>query len=180
MDTSPDNPARPRIYLAGPDVFRPDAREHFVRLAAACDALGLAALLPADGNEEPGAQAPEMQIYQANMQRLRSADGVVANLACFRGLEPDSGTVFEVGVAVALQIPVVAYGVPAGSYADRARAALQCAPDAAGMLRESGSGTAVEDFGQPLNLMLACSIHIAPTPEAALQKMAELLAAPAR
>ncbi|MDQ0590235.1 nucleoside 2-deoxyribosyltransferase [Variovorax paradoxus] len=176
MDTYPDNPTRPRIYLAGPDVFRPDARDHFVRLAAACDARGLAALLPADGNEEPDAQAPEMQIYQANMQRLRGADGVVANLACFRGLEPDSGTVFEVGAAVALQIPVVAYGVPEGSYADRARAALQCAPDAAGVLREHGSGTAVEDFGQPLNLMLACSIHIAPTPEAALQKMAELLA----
>ncbi|MCR8956218.1 hypothetical protein M0765_000260 [Variovorax sp. S2] len=44
------------------------------------------------------------------------------------------------------------------------------------MLRENGSGIAVEDFGQPLNLMLACSIHIAPTPEAALSKMAELLA----
>ena len=44
------------------------------------------------------------------------------------------------------------------------------------MLRETGSGIAVEDFGQPLNLMLACSIHIAPTPEEALRKMAELLA----
>jgi nucleoside 2-deoxyribosyltransferase len=44
------------------------------------------------------------------------------------------------------------------------------------VLRETGSGIAVEDFGQPLNLMLACSIHIEPTPEAALRKMAELLA----
>jgi len=175
----PPRPAgRPRIYLAGPDVFRPDARDHFVRLSAACDALGLAALLPADGNEEQDADAPEMQIFQANMLRLRGADGVVANLACFRGQEPDSGTVFEVGAAVALQIPVVAYGVPAGSYAERVRSALQCAPDAAGVLREIGSGLAVEDFGQPLNLMLACSVHLAPTPEAALRKMAELLAVP--
>lgn len=167
---------RPRIYLAGPDVFRPDARDHFVRLTEACDAVGLAALLPADGNEDQTPDAPEKQIYEANMQRLRSADGVVANLASFRGLEPDSGTVFEVGAAVALGIPVAAYGVPEGSYAERAQAALPCEKDANGVLRERGTGIAVEDFGQRLNLMLACSIHIEPTPETALKKMAELLA----
>jgi nucleoside 2-deoxyribosyltransferase len=175
-DTLPPS-TRPQIYLAGPDVFRPDAREHFVRLAAACDALGLAALLPADGNQQQSPDAPEKQIYEANMQRLRGAAGVVANLASFRGLEPDSGTVFEVGAAVALGIPVAAYGVPAGSYAERAQAALACGKDAGGVLRESATGIAIEDFGQQLNLMLACSIHIEATPEAALKKMAELLAA---
>ena len=176
----PWNTARPRIYLAGPDVFRPDAREHFVRLTAACGAAGLAALLPADGNEELSSEAPEKQIYEANMQRLRGADGVVANLASFRGMEPDSGTVFEVGAAIALGIPVVAYGVPEGSYADRVRAALPCEVDANGVLRERGTGIAVEDFGQQLNLMLACSIHIEATPEAALKKMAEVLAGAVR
>ncbi|HEX7863750.1 MAG TPA: nucleoside 2-deoxyribosyltransferase [Variovorax sp.] len=173
---SPRTATRPRIYLAGPDVFRPGAREHFIRLTAACDAAGLAALLPADGNEEQTAEVPEKRIYEANMRRLRSADGVVANLASFRGMEPDSGTVFEVGAAIALGIPVVAYGVPEGSYAERVRAELPCEVDANGVLRESGTGIAVEDFGQQLNLMLACSIHIEPTPEAALQKMAEVLA----
>jgi nucleoside 2-deoxyribosyltransferase len=177
MDKPSDTPTRPRIYLAGPDVFRPDARDHFVRLKVACDALGLAALLPADGEEEPSPDALEKRIYEANMQRLRGADGVVANLSCFRGTEPDSGTVFEVGAAVALGIPVVAYGVPEGSYADRARATLSCTHDANGVLRESATGIAVEDFGQPLNLMLACSICIEASPEAALQKMAEVLAA---
>jgi nucleoside 2-deoxyribosyltransferase len=177
MVEAPEIPSRPRIYLAGPDVFRPDARDHFVRLAAACDAVGLAALLPADGNEDTTSDTPEKRIYEANMQRLRGADGVVANLACFRGLEPDSGTVFEVGAAIALAIPVVAYGVAEGSYADRAQAALACEKDATGVLRESGTGIAVEDFGQQLNLMLACSIQIEPTPEAALKAMAGLLAA---
>lgn len=178
MSETPAAPARPLIYLAGPDVFRPDARAHFVRLAKACEALGLAALLPADGNQGPGTEAPEHQIYAANMLRLRGAAGVVANLASFRGMEPDSGTVFEVGAAVALRIPVVAYGVPLGSYADRVRASMACQHDAAGVLRESGTDIAVEDFGQPLNLMLACSIHIEPTPEAALEKMAQLLRVP--
>lgn len=177
MNEALDIAPRPRVYLAGPDVFRPDAREHFVRLKAACEAAGLAVLLPADGNEDQSTQTPEMQIYEANMQRLRGADGVLANLASFRGLEPDSGTVFEVGAAIALGIPVVAYGVPEGSYAGRVRAALPCEVDANGVLRETGTGIAVEDFGQPLNLMLACSIHVEPTLEAALKKMAGLLAA---
>lgn len=176
MNDTSKKSERLQIYLAGPDVFRPDARDHFIRLTAACDAVGLAALLPADGNEDQTPEAPEKQIYEANMQRLRSADGVVANLASFRGLEPDSGTVFEVGAAVALGIPVAAYGVPEGSYADRAQALLPCEKDSVGVLRERGSGIAVEDFGQQLNLMLACSIHIEPTPEAALRKMAEVLA----
>lgn len=178
MSPPSDTPTRPRIYLAGPDVFRPDARDHFVRLKLACEALGLVALLPADGEEESSPDALEKRIYEANMQRLRSAHGVVANLSSFRGLEPDSGTVFEVGAAVALGIPVVAYGVPEGSYADRAKATLKCAHDAGGVLRESDTGIAVEDFGQPLNLMLACSIRIEATPEAALRKMADVLTAP--
>ncbi|WP_422087878.1 nucleoside 2-deoxyribosyltransferase [Variovorax sp.] len=175
MQEAPDIAPRPRVYLAGPDVFRPDAKAHFVRMAAACDAAGLDALPPADGSEDPSPIPLERKIYEANMRLLRSADGVVANLECFRGLEPDSGTVFEVGAAVALGIPVAAYGVPEGSYAARVRAALPCEQDPSGMLRERGTGIAVEDFGQPLNLMLACSIHIEPTLEAALKKMAGLL-----
>ena len=177
MNEALDIAPRPRVYLAGPDVFRPDAKAHFVRLAAACDAAGLEAVPPADGSEDPAPIPLERKIYEANMRLLRSADGVVANLECFRGLEPDSGTVFEVGAAVALGLPVAAYGVPEGNYAQRVQAALPCAQDARGMLRERATGFAVEDFGQPLNLMLACSIHVEPTLEAALKKMAGLLVA---
>lgn len=99
---------RPRVYLAGPDVFRPDAEQHFAMLAAVCDKLGLKALSPFDSSI--GAHTPPRAIYDANMAMLRTADGLVANLAPFRGAEPDSGTVFEVGVAAALGLPVVGYG----------------------------------------------------------------------
>lgn len=91
---------RPRVYLAGPDVFRPDAALHFALLAAVCDTLGLEALSPFDETFEANTSA--LDIYAKNMAMLRSAQGVVANLAAFRGAEPDSGTVFEVGVAAAL------------------------------------------------------------------------------
>lgn len=112
---------RPRVYLAGPDVFRPDAAQHFAVLKAVCNTLGLEALSPFD--ESVTADTSPHTIYAANMALLRSADGVVANLAPFRGAEPDSGTVFEVGVAAALGLPVVAYGA-AGVGPNLATAAL--------------------------------------------------------
>ena len=101
-------PTRPRVYLAGPDVFRPDAAEHFALMAAVCERLGLEALSPFDASIN--ASTSPHTIYAKNMELLRSAQGVVANLAPFRGAEPDSGTVFEVGVASALGLPVVGYG----------------------------------------------------------------------
>ncbi|WP_326536783.1 GNAT family N-acetyltransferase [Pseudorhodoferax sp.] len=169
----------PRIYLAGPDVFRPDSAAVFARLKACCARLGLAGLEPAD--DGPAEDAPQdgdalaQRIYEGNIARIRAADGVLANLADFRGLEPDPGTVFEVGYAVALGKPVVAYGVPPGSYAERVGAVRACAPDARGVLREIGSGAMVEGLGQRLNLMLTRSAEIAETPEAALQRLAQRL-----
>lgn len=131
---------RPRVYLAGPDVFRPNAAEHFVVLRAVCDTLGLEALSPFDETITPST-SPHA-IYQANMALLRSADGVAANLAPFRGEEPDSGTVFEVGVAAALGVPVVAYGAAeAGANLRNAAVHVATAEEAlqtlAGLLRGS-------------------------------------------
>lgn len=158
----------PRIYLAGPDVFRSDASSHFALLSAVCEVLGMEALAPFD--ELASAQASATEIYSGNMRLLRSADGVIANLAPFRGTEPDSGTVFEVGVAVALGLPVVAYGVPADNYAERAGGQR----DTAGVLRDA-QGLAVEDFGLPLNLMLSCSVQLAGSSEDALRTIAGLI-----
>ena len=41
-----------------------------------------------------GIEAAE-QIYQHNLRLLRDCDGVLVNLSPFRGVEPDSGSVFE-------------------------------------------------------------------------------------
>lgn len=163
---------RPRIYLAGPDVFRPDAALHFQLLTALCDKLGMQALAPFDESVTP-ATKPHT-IYAANMAMLKSAHGVIANLAPFRGTEPDSGTVFEVGVAAALGLPVVAYGMPQGSYADSVgiRLRVERAPD--GTLRDP-AGHQVEDFGLPLNLMLSGSVTFASTAEDALRLLADTL-----
>ena len=166
---------RPRVYLAGPDAFRPDAEAHFQALAQECDALGMEALIPVECAIGTGTGPKRAtRIYDGNMELLRRAGGVIANLQPFRGLEPDSGTVFEVGVAVTLGLPVVAYGLPQGTYADRVTAAMTTRRDGSGVLRDADSAS-VEDFGLPLNLMLSCSVVLEPCAEAALAKLAIVL-----
>ena len=170
---------RPRIYLAGPDVFFPDSEARFAGLKAACDALGLVGVPPSDGGiaaDFSGSDDERAQrIYDGNVALIRSADGVLANLENFRGQEPDSGTVFEVGFAVALGKPVVAYGVAPGTYAERIAAALPCTRDGSGRLRETATGAVVEGLGQRLNLMLTRSAGLAPAAEQALALLARAL-----
>ena len=180
---SPSESPRPRVYLAGPDVFFPDSEALFGRLMACCAALGLEGVPPSDGgiaadlrfSDEERAQ----RIYDGNIRLIREADGVIANLAPFRGHEPDSGTVFEVGYATALGKPVIAYGVAPGTYAERVCATLECHSDASGVIRERASGVMVEGLGQRLNLMLTRSTRIAESAEVALARLAaKLLATP--
>lgn len=161
----------PRIYLAGPDVFRVDAAEHFALLTAMCECTGAEALSPFDATAT-SSTSPHA-IYANNMALIRSADGVVANLAPFRGAEPDSGTVFEVGAAIALGLPVVAYGV-SGLYVDqvRKRGPVERID---GTLRDS-DGLSVEDFGLPLNLMLSNAVQFVDSAEEAIKTMATILA----
>jgi len=143
-----------KLYLAGPDVFRTDAIEWAAAARALCRLFGHEPLVPLDGEAQDAAG-----IYAANIAMIRAADAVIANLAEFRGAEPDSGTAFELGFAVALGKPVIGY-VPADE-ALSDRVARHCGPlteDAQGLL--DGSGLRVEQFGLPLNLMLAVPARI--------------------
>lgn len=174
-----DKATGPRIYLAGPDVFFPDSKQIFAALLAHCERLGMVGLVPSDGGIADGFVGTDdvlaQRIYDGNVALMRDADGVIANLMSFRGAEPDSGTAFEVGFAVALQKPVVVYGVPQGTYASRVAAVIPSQPDADGTLRETGSGVLVEGLGQRMNLMLTRSTAMAPTAEAALAMLRDML-----
>lgn len=138
-----------KAYLAGPDVFRPDSVEHGEHLKALCDQAGLVGLYPLDNQVPEGLTGPAAAtwICRANMGMLAVADIVIANLSNFRGSEPDSGTVFEVGVAISLGKPVIAY------FPDQGSLRQQVQTNAQGLCPD---GLFVEDFGLPRNLMLAC------------------------
>lgn len=139
-----------KIYLAGPDVFRPDALAWAEAARRQCAAAGHTALVPLDGVETTAAG-----IYRANIELIRSADAVLANLNPFRGCEPDSGTCVEAGFALALGKPVIGYLALDESTAARvARLTGQALAVRDGRPVDS-DGLFVEDFGLPLNLMLA-------------------------
>lgn len=170
--------SRPRIYLAGPDVFRPDAADHGRRLVALCARHGFDAVFPLDESLPSGLPGPvaARRIYQANIVHIEACDAVVANLDFFRGPEPDSGTCFEVGYAVARGKPVVAYVPEEGSFAERIR---RRHPHAVGEGLVDADGWPLEEFGLPLNLMLAVPARVvAGGLEAALAVLRATLAAP--
>lgn len=103
-----------RVYLAGFDVFRQDAVQQGEHLKRVCAHHGMVGIYPLD-NELPVGLAGHKAarwVAEQNIRLLRSADAVLANLNNFRGAEPDSGTVYETGVAQALGIPVWAYFGP--------------------------------------------------------------------
>ena len=135
-----------KIYLAGPDVFRPDAFAQGERLKALCAELELQGLYPLDHSVPEGIVNPPEQalwIYQANLNP-------------FRGAEPDSGTAFELGYAAALGKPLYGYIEEGGNCAER----LPCEwrGEEPGRDRD---GNQIESFGLPLNLMLGVPVRIA-------------------
>jgi nucleoside 2-deoxyribosyltransferase len=173
---------RPKVYLAGPDVFFPDCAEIYGALKAHCLALGMEGLAPTDTELSPAIRSNPgdlaQAIFEGNVALIRQADAVIANLVPFRGQEPDSGTVFEVGFAVALGKPVAGYGVPPGTYAERVARSIACSEDGAGKVREVATGVTVEGLGQPLNLMLSRSIRLVHTAQEALDALARELLSP--
>ena len=140
-----------KLYIAGPDVFRAEASAWAEEVRTLCSEAGHEALIPLDG-DETGADG----IYRNNLRLIDAADAVLANLNPFRGAEPDSGTCVEVGYALALGKPVVGYLDQLKPLRERLDAG---GPGADGRYRDA-EGRVVEDFGLPLNLMLAVPVRL--------------------
>ena len=142
------------IYLAGPDVFRLDVTAWADSARETCKRYGFEPLIPTDSGET----TPE-RIYQANLNLIRRAQIVVANLNPFRGPEPDSGTAFEMGFAAALGKRVYGYVTRLDTLARRVELA-QGQLIADGGQHWDRNGLLVENFGFACNLMLAMSAPI--------------------
>lgn len=171
------------VYLAGPAVFFHDAQEQAERMRDACRASGLEPLWPADNlKRETLAQATPAQIaeaiYRANLALMDQCDAVLADIRPFRGPGLDAGTAFEIGYAVALGRPVVAWTLDSRDYAARV---------VAGLVRDQRRTSRnvrgahddhdmhIEDFGLCDNLMIARGV-IGPFAsfEQALAKVVEI------
>ena len=86
-----------KIYLAGPDVFLPDAVEIGRRKAAICARHGLTGLYPLDNAVDLSAADASLAIFKGNEAMMDAADAIIANLTPFRGPSADAGTVYELG-----------------------------------------------------------------------------------
>jgi nucleoside 2-deoxyribosyltransferase len=148
----------PRIYLAGPEVFLPDALAMGVRKAALCAAHGLEGAFPLDAQLSlAGLAKPEQarRISEANEGLMRSCSGLIANLTPFRGVSMDSGTAFEVGFMRALGRPVLGYTNVTADYRERAETYRRAAPP---LLDADCPDAEIEDFDGAENLMIEVAI----------------------
>lgn len=152
------------VYLAGPDVFYPDALEIAAAKKAICAANGLAGHFPLDNKVPDDLQEPHAiasWIAAENERLIRTCDLVIANLTPFRGPGLDEGTAYEIGFARALGKPIFGYSNDPRLLKERIEAwygepARPRANDP--HLIEGPDHIMIEDFALTDNLMIDCGI----------------------
>jgi nucleoside 2-deoxyribosyltransferase len=150
--------SNPKIYLAGPEVFLPDALEIGARKKILCEEFGFVGLYPLDHHlaAAPG-ETLEQKIFAANVACLREADAAIFNLSPFRGVNADPGTGFELGFFAALGKPVFAYTNEASPLFDRVAGEFGVHTTPEGE-RCDARALLIENFGNVDNLMLDCAL----------------------
>jgi nucleoside 2-deoxyribosyltransferase len=142
------------VYLAGPDVFLPDAVALGARKKQLCARYGFEGLYPLDDTAASGAggEPPDRLIYRACVALLRRADFGILHLTPFRGPSADVGTVCELGMLIGLGKQVFGYTNVATDLLERVQRADIVTR--AGPLWRDSDGLTVEDFGNADNLMI--------------------------
>lgn len=154
---------RPLIYLAGPDVFFPNAEDMAQIKLAICAEHGLQGLWPAD-NAKHRPQGINDKAYghliaSRNEEYMNQAAAIVANLTPYHGPSGDIGTAYEMGYMRAQGKLVVGYTNDALCFAARVAewngGGRSLHRDERGLLR-THDGFMIEDFGPEFreNVML--------------------------
>jgi nucleoside 2-deoxyribosyltransferase len=147
-----------RVYLAGPDVFLPDAVDIGRRKAELCTRHGLTGLYPLDNAIDPAAKDASLRIFRGNEAMMIEADAIIANLTPFRGPGADAGTVYELGYMAGRGKLCLGYSNDPSSYADRVRQFTDV-QSCDGRLIDA-LGLTVEDFGLNDNLMMIHALDL--------------------
>jgi len=163
-----------RVYLAGPEVFLPNAREMLDKKIALTRQYGFVPVSPGDV-EIPASQAgegehsgqnltipPHMEgrekglfISKVNEELMLSADMILANLTPYRGISADVGTVYELGFMCGRGCPAYAFTNVVRGHFERVKEYYHgdIRTDANGR-RHGADGLMVEDYALVDNLML--------------------------
>ncbi len=147
-----------KVYLAGPDVFLPDAVDIGRRKVALCAQHGLIGLYPLENAIDRAASDASLQIFRGNEAMMIEADAIIANLTPFRGPGADAGTVYELGYMAGRGKLCLGYSNDPSSYADRVG-------EFTGVISRDGrlvdaSGLTVENFGLTDNLMMIHALDL--------------------
>lgn len=128
-----------KVYIAGPDVFLSKGKYQKLKKKKTdiCRKYGFEALHPLDDS-----LLTAKEIANANFALIDKCDVIVANANPFRGQEPDSGTMCEIGYGIAKNKQIICYmGDTTPMY------------DKYGPVDQNGDF--YENFGYPINLMIA-------------------------
>jgi len=145
-----------KIYLAGPEVFLPDAVDIGLRKKALCAEFGFVGLYPLD-NAILAGEDRDRRIFAANLALMDEADAAIFNLSPFRGVSADPGTAFELGLCAGRGKAVFAYSCDPADFCARVGEVFGAHHPPEGGLCDA-HGFEIEDFGNADNLMLDCAL----------------------
>lgn len=149
----------PKLYLAGPEVFLPNATEMAAKQVRLCEQYGFVGLHPVEIDVDLSDQSTAaLQIYRALIPMLKECDIVVANCNAFRGVLMDDGTAYEIGFGNALGKPAYGYIEKLNSVSERTRNEYPCQQLADGQTIGQEGYLVTEDFGTSINLMMQCGM----------------------
>jgi nucleoside 2-deoxyribosyltransferase len=147
-----------KIYLAGPDVFLPDAIDIGRRKVDLCARYGLTGLYPLDNKIDLAAADASLQIFRGNEAMMNEADAVIANLTPFRGPGADAGTVYELGYMAGHGKLCLGYSNDPNLYAERVRHFTERKTGDGRLI--DARGLTVENFGLADNLMMIHALDL--------------------
>lgn len=144
----------PTIYLAGPEVFLPDAMEVMGEKRRLAAHYGFSVTGPGADENSPSLTVPltAHAIYQRNHEAMSASDYCLANITPFRSISGDVGTIYEIGFMIALGRKVWAYSNDHRPYGARVWSDWykQSGPQA----HKGTDGLAIETYGMADNLMI--------------------------
>jgi nucleoside 2-deoxyribosyltransferase len=154
---------QPKLYLAGPEVFLPDAAGRAEEQRQLCHKYGFIPLHPMDNNLDLGNKDYETatRIYRGDVKQVRECDIVVANCNPFRSVcVMDDGTAYELGFGNALG--KISYGYISSmiGLVERTIRDYSTSPwptDPTLHLDKEGY-VVIDAFGTSINLMMQCGM----------------------
>jgi nucleoside 2-deoxyribosyltransferase len=137
-------------YLAGPDVFLPNAVAHAAKKVEICRRAGLRGLPPLNDDAAAATTQPEFWqvIYEKDIAMMEKSDLIIANLTPFGGASADSGTLIEVGWFLGKGKPIFGYSNTPENFEARMRRQLGA----------TQTDFDIEGFHLPDNLMIVGAV----------------------